>query len=500
MILANDEKNGNEVIADPHLLPATHINFTDDATLFTYISSTKNPTAYITQVKTELNTKPASFMAYFSSRGPSLIEPSILNPDITAPEVSIIAAFTKSVSPTEDIADKHRIPFISQSGTSMSCPHMAGIIGLLKSLHPDWRPVAIKSAIITSDTSSFFPSFSTSFFYLSIYLYIIYTNFATPISFAARTRDNTEKPILDSNNKKATPFAYGAGHVKPNRAMDSGLVYDLTIDDYMNYLCGLAYNESMIRIFSDKPYTCPKSFSVADLNYPSISVPQLSGSSSTSVRRKVKNVGSPGTYKARVKSPARVRVSVNPSTLKFKKIGEEKEFEVTFMSKSNCQAGGGGYVFGHLIWSDGHHYVKSPIVVKHKYIFIQLKWVIKSSSDDSIRSQQEVMSRVRGKEHCGRVRGLELGPTPTQVFGSSRFSANMFTQSFQEFDKMKTKIVELEAQVATIPQLEARMDSLMAIIKENFSNINIPLQSQVHSNTNENIASLSMPSRTSTHN
>ncbi|XVF03571.1 hypothetical protein REPUB_Repub05bG0004900 [Reevesia pubescens] len=332
MILANDEKSGNEVIADPHLLPATHINFTDGATLFAYISSTKNPTAYITQVKTELNTKPAPFMASFSSRGPSLIEPSILKPDITAPGVSIIAAFTESVGPTEDIADKRRIPFTSQSGTSMSCPHVAGIVGLLKSLHPDWSPAAIKSAIMTS----------------------------------ARTRDNTEKPILDSNNKKATPFAYGAGHVRPNRAMDPGLVYDLTVDDYMNYLCGLGYNESMIRIFSDKPYACPKSFSVADLNYPSISVPQLSGSSSTSVRRKVKNVGSPGTYKPRVKSPAGVRVSVNPSTLKFEKIGEEKEFEVTFMSKSNGQAGGGGYVFGHLIWSDGHHYVRSPIVVKHK--------------------------------------------------------------------------------------------------------------------------------------
>ncbi|XVF26289.1 hypothetical protein REPUB_Repub14bG0003300 [Reevesia pubescens] len=119
---------------------------------------------------------------------------------------------------------------------------------------------------------------------------------------------------------------------------------------------------------------------------------------------------------------------------------------------------------------------------------------IESSSEDSIRSQQEVMSRVRGKEHCGRVRGLGLGPTPTQVFGSSRFSTNMFTQSSQEFYRMKTRIVELEsqvatipqleAQVATIPQLEARMDSLMAIIKENFPNINIPLQSQVKSSQN----------------
>ncbi|KAL1155565.1 hypothetical protein V6Z11_A08G033500 [Gossypium hirsutum] len=78
MILVNDRKSGNEVIADPHLLPATHINFTDGNTLFAYINSTRNPTAYITPVETKFGLKPAPVMAAFSSRGPSLIEPSIL--------------------------------------------------------------------------------------------------------------------------------------------------------------------------------------------------------------------------------------------------------------------------------------------------------------------------------------------------------------------------------------------------------------------------------------
>ncbi|XP_022752997.1 subtilisin-like protease SBT5.4 isoform X2 [Durio zibethinus] len=328
MILANDKNSGNEVLADPHLLPATHINFTDGATVFAYINSAKNPTAYITPVKTELGIKPAPFMASFSSRGPNLIEPSILKPDITAPGVSIIAAFTESVGPTEDKSDKRRIPFTSQSGTSMSCPHVSGIVGLLKSLHPDWSPAAVKSAIMTS----------------------------------AKTRDNTAKPMLDSSNKRATPFAYGAGHVRPNRAMDPGLVYDLTVDDYLNFLCARGYNQRMMRLFSDKPHACPKSYNVADFNYPSISVPQHSGS--TTISRKVKNVGPPGTYKAHVRSPAGVTVSVNPSSLTFKKSGEEKKFEVTFKSKSNVQPA--GYAFGHLTWSDGHHHVRSPLVVEHK--------------------------------------------------------------------------------------------------------------------------------------
>lgn len=41
MILANDEQNGNDVLAEPHLLPASHINFTDGRYVFAYIKSTK---------------------------------------------------------------------------------------------------------------------------------------------------------------------------------------------------------------------------------------------------------------------------------------------------------------------------------------------------------------------------------------------------------------------------------------------------------------------------
>ncbi|KAK9284179.1 hypothetical protein L1049_023347 [Liquidambar formosana] len=327
MILANDQLTANEIIADAHVLPASHINFTNGATLFAYINSTSSPMAYITRPMTQLSTKPAPFMAAFSSKGPNTITPEILKPDITAPGVSVIAAYTGAQGPTNEVYDTRRVLFNSESGTSMSCPHVSGIAGLLKTLHPNWSPAAIKSAIMTS----------------------------------ARTRDNSMEPMLNASYFKATPFSYGAGHVRPNRAMDPGLVYDLTIDDYLNFLCALGYNQTLITLFSEGPHTCPEPpISLTDFNYPSITVPKLFGS--ITVTRTVKNVGFPATYKVRVRKPTGISVFVKPESLEFKEIGEEKTFNITLKVKEG--GAGGDYLYGQLIWSDEKHYVRSPIVVK----------------------------------------------------------------------------------------------------------------------------------------
>lgn len=182
------------------------------------------------------------------------------------------------------------------------------------------------------------------------------------ISFTARTRDNKMEPMKNSSFTKATPFSYGAGHVRPNRAMDPGLVYDLTTKDYLNFLCSLGYNASTMSIFYEEPYSCPsKNLSLLQLNYPSITVPSLAGP--TTVTRTVRNVGGPGTYKVRFHAPQGVLMSVKPDSLVFKKNGEEKKFEVTLAPKGGIGIGS-DYVFGRLIWSDGMHYVRSPVVVK----------------------------------------------------------------------------------------------------------------------------------------
>jgi hypothetical protein len=166
--------------------------------------------------------------------------------------------------------------------------------------------------------------------------------------------------VDSATNQIASPLAYGAGHVQPNRAADPGLIYDLTVDDYLNFLCSRGYNQTLIKVFSGKPYLCPKSFSVADFNYPSIAVPNL-GTSPVTVTRTVTNVGSPNTsYQVRVSEPAGVSVSVTPTKLTFKAAGEKQTFKVTLKPKGQ---GVNEYVFGFLIWSDGKHYVRSPVAV-----------------------------------------------------------------------------------------------------------------------------------------
>ena len=73
-----------------------------------------------------------------------------VQPDVTAPGVYILAGYTEAKGPTGQSFDNRRIPYNIISGTSMSCPHVAGIVGLLKTLHPKWSPAAIRSAIITT--------------------------------------------------------------------------------------------------------------------------------------------------------------------------------------------------------------------------------------------------------------------------------------------------------------------------------------------------------------
>ncbi|KAK2639991.1 hypothetical protein Ddye_027786 [Dipteronia dyeriana] len=317
IITINDKESGNFLKVKPERITISSMNFTTGESLLAYIKSTKNPVAKISSAKTVFNMEAAPMVPPFSSRGPSIVEPNIIKPDITAPGVNTIAA---------NIGDP-QLPYKTLSGTSMSTPHVAGIVGLLKIIYPQWTPSAIKSAIMTTAT----------------------------------TADTSSRSILDTNYKEMTPFDYGSGHVRPDLAADPGLVYDLSVDDYLNFLCARGTDEKIISMFyPKKTFVCPKSSSLADFNYPSIAVAHLNDS--VTITRRLKNVGKPETYNVSVEEPTGVSVQVEPKSLTFGKQGEEKTFKAVFKRDSDDKLD--RYVFGALTWSDGYHHVRSPIAVK----------------------------------------------------------------------------------------------------------------------------------------
>ncbi|XP_020580207.1 subtilisin-like protease SBT1.7 [Phalaenopsis equestris] len=339
MILANTATNSEELVADAHLLPATLIGEKAGNAVKAYSISDPNPTATIIFGGTKVGVSPSPVVAAFSSRGPNSVTPEILKPDLIAPGVNILAGWTGAVGPTGLPTDSRRVEFNIISGTSMSCPHVSGLAALLKEEHPDWSPAAIKSALMTT-------------------AYVKYQN---------------GDGILDvATGQEATPFDLGAGHVDPRKAMDPGLVYDLTAQDYLEFLCALNYTSLQIAAMSkDRNFSCDsrKNYAVSKLNYPSFSVAfataiasaDESASATVTHERTVTNVGSSATYKATATAKVdggEVKIAVEPAVLSFTETGEKKSYIVKFTAPS-LPSGSSG--LGRLEWSDGKHTVASAI-------------------------------------------------------------------------------------------------------------------------------------------
>lgn len=195
------------------VLPTVIVGNANGKTILAYIAAMAKPTAVL-YPETVLGVKPAPAMAMFSSRGPSSINPKLLKPDITAPGVGILAAWTEYAAPTNLATDKNRIKFKIISGTSMATPHVAGLGALLRGVYPKWSPASIKSALMTT---------------------------ATVI-------DNRGGRLTDlwTSGGPATPFDYGAGHATPEKALNPGLVYELFVRDYINFLCAFGYSATQV--------------------------------------------------------------------------------------------------------------------------------------------------------------------------------------------------------------------------------------------------------------
>ncbi|CAE6131454.1 unnamed protein product [Arabidopsis arenosa] len=301
--------------------PCVAVDWVLGTDILLYTRSSGSPVVKIQPSKTLIGQPVGTKVATFSSRGPNSIAPAILKPDIAAPGVSILAATTNT-----SFSDRG---FIMLSGTSMAAPAISGVVALLKALHRDWSPAAIRSAIVTT---------------------------------AWRTDPFGEQIFAEGSPPKlADPFDYGGGLVNPEKAANPGLVYDLGLEDYILYLCSVGYNETSISQLVGKRTVCsnPKP-SILDFNLPSITIPNLKDE--VTLTRTLTNVGPlKSVYKVAVEPPLGFQVTVTPETLVFNAMTKKVSFKVKVSTKHKINT---GFYFGSLTWSDSVHNVTIPLSVR----------------------------------------------------------------------------------------------------------------------------------------
>jgi hypothetical protein len=291
MILLNT--GPNSINADLHYVPSIHLQSTTYAAI--HAAAAAERTATISKGVLVYNAD-APFTASFSSRGPLQAGGGdILKPDIIAPGQDILAA----VAPPGN----HGRDFDLYSGTSMSSPHMTALGALMHQAHPDWSPMMIKSALMTT-------------------------------AYQGHDYD---------------AFNWGAGHVDPNNAVDPGLVFDSGLNDWLAFLKG------------QKLYNGPgPSMDASDLNLASIAIGDLAGSQT--VKRTATSVGSKSeTYTFSTTGLA--GLTVTPSAASFTAApGSATPWTVTFLRTTAFL---NQYTKGFVVWTgDKGHVVKMPVVIR----------------------------------------------------------------------------------------------------------------------------------------
>ncbi|PIA39782.1 hypothetical protein AQUCO_02600327v1 [Aquilegia coerulea] len=276
------------------------------------------------------NTAPK--VMYYSARGPDpqdafLDNADILKPNLIAPGNFIWSAWS---SLGADSVEFQGESFAMLSGTSMAAPHVAGLAALIKQRFPNFSPSAIGSALSTTAS--------------------LYNKQGGPI-MAQRAYT---KP--DLNQSPATPFDMGSGFVNATAALDPGLIFDSSFDDFLSFLCGI--NGSAPVVLNYTSLNCGISTTNAvDLNLPSITIAKLN--QSRVVLRSVTNIARDESYIVNWSAPYGVSVSVTPTRF-FIASGQKKILTVSFNATMNGTAAS----FGRIgIYGNQGHAINIPLSV-----------------------------------------------------------------------------------------------------------------------------------------
>jgi subtilisin family serine protease len=293
-ILANT--SASSLNADFHSVPTVHVDHIAGSAIRAYVAGNASATASI--ASSFFSPVPAPFTASFSSRGPLLASGDLIKPDVMAPGVDIMAG----VAPPGNGGEL----FASYQGTSMSSPHVAGLAALLKDLHPNWSPMMIKSALMTTAYN------------------------------------------VNGSSGLLRTLQQGAGFVAPNKAADPGLVFDAGWIDWLGFLCGTGQLQASY---------CPAiGIDPSDLNVASIAIGPMVGSQK--VTRTVTSVGTESETYTVASSVGGFAVTVNPASFTIRP-GQTQKIEITLtdtgVPKGCCYAGS-------ITWSgDKGHQVRIPV-------------------------------------------------------------------------------------------------------------------------------------------
>ncbi|MGH9039629.1 MAG: S8 family serine peptidase [Acidimicrobiia bacterium] len=286
--------------------PVVEVAHADGERLRTLLRSRRGVT--VSFAAAEAGAREADVITDFSSRGPQLQIPDVMKPDVAAPGHDVLAAVSPVSAVPESPSD---LLFDSYEGTSMAAPHVAGAAALVHQAHPGWSPAAIRSALTTT----------------------------------ARTG------VHNLDGSAAGPFDTGGGRIDPNRAVEPGLVLDVSGEDYRRLVEGIDPKSND---------GTPDVLAPLDVNLPSISVSALAGTAAT-VRRVTSVAGAPGTWRARVEGLGGVDVTVEPSEFELAP-GATQALEVGFSVPGEPS---GVYTTGALVLSrDGLADVRLPVAVR----------------------------------------------------------------------------------------------------------------------------------------
>ncbi|KAI6706070.1 hypothetical protein NL676_009032 [Syzygium grande] len=277
---------------------------------------------------------------YYSARGPdpedsSLIDADILKPNLVAPGNFIWAAWSSVGTDSLEFEGEN---FAMLSGTSMAAPHIAGLAALIKQNFPSFSPSAIASALSTTAS--------------------LCDKYGGPI-MAQRAYANP-----DQNQSPATPFDMGSGFVNATAALNPGLIFDSSYDDYMLFLCGINGSAPIVWNYTGQScWAYNNTICGTDLNLPSITIATLN--SSRTVQRTVTNIAGNETYTIGWSAPYGVSMKVAPTCFTIAN-GQKQVLSIVFNATTNSSSTSFGRIG--LFGSQGHNAnIPLSVIVKISY-------------------------------------------------------------------------------------------------------------------------------------